>query len=223
MSIQKKMNAKLSRVLICGAVLAITTVLAACSLPKQAPLPITSWMIDPQRVDKPYTPRSDIWLKVGSVAVAPPFEGRSLVYRLGNQRYEKDFYNIYSATPSEMISNATQQWLNNAHIFAMTVGQNNSFFPYYTLQTNVEEFYGDYRVRPEAVVTVEFFLTATNAGLTNPIIGANRYTKRIPLSDNTPDALVVGQQQALTEILKQYEGELYKYAGNLPKPLGFTR
>jgi len=60
MSIQKKMNAKLSRVLICGAVLVITTVLAACSLPKQAPLPITSWMIDPQRVDKPYTPRSDI-------------------------------------------------------------------------------------------------------------------------------------------------------------------
>ena len=69
-------------------------------------------------------------------------------------------------------------------------------------------------------MTVEFFLTATNAGLTNPIIGTNRYTKRIPLSDNTPDALVVGQQQALAEILKQYEGELYKYAGNLPKPLG---
>ena len=30
----------------------------------------------------------------------------------------------------------------------------------------------------------------------------------------------IGQQQALAEILKQYEGELYKYSGNLPKPLG---
>jgi len=220
MRMQKTMKAKLSRVLICGASLVITAVLAACSLPKQEPLPITSWMIDPERVEKPYTPRADIWLKVGSVAVAPPFDGRSLVYRLGNQRYEKDFYNIYSATPNEMISNATQQWLNNAHIFAMTVGQSNSFFPYYTLQASVEEFYGDYRVRPEAVVTMEFYLTATNAGVSNPIIGTNRYTKRIPLSDNTPAALVTGQQQALAEILKQYEGELYKYAGNLPKPLG---
>ncbi|WP_197711846.1 hypothetical protein [Polynucleobacter necessarius] len=84
----------------------------------------------------------------------------------------------------------------------------------------MNEFYGDYRVRPEAVVSVEFFLSVTNAGKTNPLIGSNRYTRRIALKDNTPEALVLGQQQALAEIFKQYEEQLYKYAGNLPKPLG---
>jgi hypothetical protein len=157
---------------------------------------------------------------MGSVTTTPPFDGKSLVYRLGDQRYEKDFYNIYSSLPNEMVGNATRQWMNNAHIFAMTVGQGNSFFPYYTLQATVEDFYGDYRVRPEAVVTIEFFLTVTNGAKTNPVIGTNRYSKRVALKDNTPAALVLGQQEALADILSQYEVQLYKYAGNLPTPLG---
>jgi len=198
----------------------IMVTLGACSLPKRPALETASWMVAPERTGAPNKPRTNLWLKMGSVSISPPFDGKSLVYRLGDQRYEKDFYNTYSALPNEMIGNATRQWLNSAQIFSMTVGQGNSFFPYYILQTSVEEFYGDYRVRPEAVVTVEFFLTATDPKKHNPVIGKNRYTKRITLRDNTPQALILGQQQALAQILKEYEVALYKYAGNLPPPLG---
>ncbi len=198
----------------------IMITLSACSLPKRPALETASWMVAPERTGASYKPRTNLWLKMGSVSISPPFDGRSLVYRLGDQRYEKDFYNIYSALPNEMIGNATRQWLNSAQIFSMTVGQGNSFFPYYILQTSVEEFYGDYRVRPEAVVTVEFFLTVTDPQKHNPVIGKNRYTKRITLRDNTPHALILGQQEALAQILKEYEVVLYKYAGNLPPPLG---
>lgn len=198
----------------------IITVLSACSLPTRPALETSSWMVAPERIGTPYKPRSDLWLKMGSVTTASPFDGKSFVYRLSDQRYEKDFYNVYSVLPNEMIGSATRQWLNNAQIFSMTVGQGNSFFPYYILQTSVEEFYGDYRVRPEAVVTVEFFLTATDPKKRNPVIGKNRYTKRIALKDNTPQALAFGQQEALAQILKEYEVVLYQYAGNLPPPLG---
>ncbi len=194
--------------------------LVSCSLPTRAPVTPNAWMVAPERTGAPYKPRTDYWLKIGAVSVAPPFDGKSLVYRLGDQRYEKDLYNIYSAIPAEMIANAERQWLNQANIFSATLGQGNSFFPFYTLQATVEEFYGDYRVRPEAVVTVEFFLATANAGIGNPLIGSNRYSKRIALKDNTPQALILGQQQALAEIFKEYEVQLYKYAGNLPKPLG---
>jgi cholesterol transport system auxiliary component len=194
--------------------------LAACSLPKRPALETNNWMVAPERTGAPYKPRTDLWLKMGAVSTASPFAGRSMVYRLGDQKYEKDFYNIYSTLPSEMIGNATRQWMNNAQIFAMTVGQANSFFPFYTLQATVNEFYGDYRVRPEAVVSVEFFLTVTTAAKANPVIGTNRYTKRVALKDNTPGALALGQQEALAQILKEYEVELYQYAGKLPKPLG---
>lgn len=199
--------------------LAILT-LASCSLPSRAPITPSAWLVAPERTGPPLKSKTEYWLKIGSVSVAPPFDGRSLVYRLGDLRYEKDFYNIYSAIPAEMISNAERQWLNQANIFSLTVGQGNSFFPFYTLQTVINEFYGDYRVRPEAVVSVEFILATSNAGIGNPIIGANRYSKRIALKDNTPEALALGQQQALAEIFKEYEAQLYQYAGNLPKPIG---
>ena len=198
----------------------IAAALSACSLPKRPALETSSWMVAPERTGAPYKPRSDLWLKMGSSSTAPPFDGKSLVYRLGDLRYEKDFYNTYSALPNEMVGNATRQWLNNAQIFSMTVGQGNSFFPYYILQTSIEEFYGDYRVRPEAVVTIEFFLTATDPQKRNPVIGKNRYSKRVALKDSSPQALVQGQQEALAQILKEYEVVLYKYAGNLPPPLG---
>jgi ABC-type uncharacterized transport system auxiliary subunit len=198
----------------------IAAALSACSLPKRPALETSSWMVAPERTGAPYKPRSDLWLKMGSSSTAPPFDGKSLVYRLGDLRYEKDFYNTYSALPNEMVGNATRQWLNNAQIFSMTVGQGNSFFPYYILQASIEEFYGDYRVRPEAGVTIEFFLTATDPQKRNPVIGKNRYSKRVALKDNTPQALVQGQQEALAQILKEYEVVLYKYAGNLPPPLG---
>jgi hypothetical protein len=209
-----------SRLIQFAAFVFIAVALSACSLPKRPALEINSWMVAPERIGAPYKPRSDLWLKMGSSSTTPPFDGKSLVYRLGDQRYEKDFYNTYSALPNEMVSNATRQWLNNAQIFSMTVGQGNNFFPYYILQTSIEEFYGDYRVRPEAVVTIEFFLTATDPQKRNPVIGKNRYTKRVALKDNTPQALVLGQQEALAQILKEYEAVLYRYAGNLPPPLG---
>jgi uncharacterized lipoprotein YmbA len=177
-------------------------------------------MVNPERSGPPLKNRTSYWLKIGPVSVAAPYDGRSLVYRLGDQRFEKDFYHVYTALPAEMVSNAERQWINQSGIFSAAVGQSNTFFPYYTLQATVNEFYGDYRVRPEAVVSMEFFLTVENGGKVNPMIGSNRYTKRITLKDNTPAALVLGQQQALAEIFKEYEVQLDKYAANLPKPLG---
>lgn len=217
MRIQIMKNSRFTKLAV---VVFIAVALSACSLPKRPALETSSWMVAPERAGTPYKPRTDLWLKMGAVNTTPPFDGKSLVYRLSDQRYEKDFYNVYSSLPNEMVANATRQWMNNAQIFAMTVGQGNGFFPYYNLQASLEEFYGDYRVRPEAVVTVEFFLTVTDATKRNPVIGANRYTKRVLLKDNTPGALALGQQEALAQILKEYEVELYKYAGNLPKPLG---
>ena len=194
--------------------------LISCTLPTRAPVGPTSWMVLPERSGQALKPRSDYILKIGTVAVTSPYDGKSLVYRLGDQRFEKDFYNVYTVLPSEMIASAEQQWLNQANIFAAAVGQNTSFFPDFTLQTIVSEFYGDYRTRPEAVVSVEFFLSVSTNGKGNPLIGSNRYTKRIPLKNNTPESLILGQQQALAEIFKEYEAQLYRYAANLPKPLG---
>ena len=100
---------KKSRLTKFAAFVFIITALSACSLPKRPALETTSWMVAPERAGSPRTPRTDLWLKMGSVNTTPPFDGKSLVYRLSDQRYEKDFYNVYATIPAEMIGNAERQ------------------------------------------------------------------------------------------------------------------
>jgi len=198
------------------AVIAFT--LLACA-PTRPPIDTANWLVAPERTGAPRTMQSPLWLKMGSFSVSTPFDTKSLVYRLGDQQYEKDFYNAYIATPSNMFSNATRQWLDQSGIFRITVAQGTSFFPFYTLQATIDELYGDYRGKPEAVVSVQFFLTVTNPNLPTPLITAKRYTQRIALANNLPQTLVLGQQQALAQILQQLEADVFAASANLPKPI----
>lgn len=192
--------------------------LVGCA-PTRPNLDTSTWLIDPKRTGEPRKPNTDFWLKVGPVSVDGPFDSKSMVYRLGDQRYEKDFYNGYISTPAEMVSNATRQWISEANIFKAAVNQSNTFFPYYALQVNVTELYGDYRGQPEAVVSIHFYLTVLSTGTQNPILMSNRYTQRVPLKDNRPGTLANGLQQAFASILQRYEVDLDAGTKKLPKPL----
>ncbi len=194
------------------------SILAACA-PTRPNLETSTWLIDPKRTGEPRKPNTDFWLKVGPVSVNGPFDGKSMVYRLADQRYEKDFYNGYISSPAEMVGNATRQWISDANIFKATVNQSNTFFPYYTLQVNVTEFYGDYRNQAEAVVSIEFYLVVLSSGSQNPILMNSRYTQRVPLKDNRPNTLANGLQQAFATILQRFEADLDAGTKNLPKPL----
>jgi cholesterol transport system auxiliary component len=198
------------------AVIAFT--LLACA-PTRPPIDTANWLVAPERTGAARAMQSPLWLKMGSFSVSTPFDTKSLVYRLGDQQYEKDFYNAYIATPSNMFSNATRQWLDQSGIFRITVAQGTSFFPFYTLQATIDELYGDYRGKPEAVVSVQFFLTVTNPNIPTPLITAKRYTQRVALANNLPQTLVLGQQRALAEILQQLEADLFAASANLPKPI----
>jgi cholesterol transport system auxiliary component len=198
------------------AVIAFT--LLGCA-PTRPPIDTANWLLAPERTGAPRTMQSPLWLKMGSFSVTTPFDTKSLVYRLGDQQYEKDFYNAYIASPSSMFSNATRQWLDQSGIFRITVAQGTSFFPFYMLQATIDELYGDYRGKPEAVVSVQFFLTVTNPNIPTPLVTAKRYTQRVALANNLPQTLVLGQQQALAAILQQLEADLFAASANLPKPI----
>ena len=196
----------------------IALTLLACA-PTRPPIDTANWLVAPERTGPPRKMQSPLWLKMGAFSVATPFDTKSLVYRVSDQRYEKDFYNAYIATPSSMFSNASRQWLDQSGIFRITVAQGTSFFPFYTLQATIDELYGDYRGTPEAVVSVQFFLTVTNPNLPTPLITAKRYTQRVALTNNLPQTLVLGQQRALADILQQLEADLFAVSANLPKPI----
>jgi uncharacterized lipoprotein YmbA len=217
-SLRSNFTLKLKRIAGLTLLALIAFALLACA-PTRPPIDTANWLLAPERTGSPRKMQSPLWLKIGTFSVATPFDTKSMVYRLGDQRYEKDFYNAYISSPSNMLSNATRQWLDQSGIFRITVAQGTSFFPFYTLQATVDELYGDYRGKPEAVVSVQFFLTVTNPNIPTPLITAKRYTQRVALANNQPQTLVLGQQQALAAILQQLEADLFAVSANLPKPI----
>lgn len=217
-SLHSKTASIIQRIAGLTLLMVVAFTLLACA-PTRPAIETANWLVAPERTGSPRKMQSPLWLKMGSFSVTAPFDTKSLVYRLGDQQYEKDFYNAYIATPSSMFSNATRQWLDQSGIFRLTVAQGTSFFPFYTLQATIDELYGDYRGKPEAVVSVQFFLTVTNPNIPTPLITAKRYTQRVALANNLPQTLVLGQQRALAEILEQLEADLFAASANLPKPI----
>lgn len=190
--------------------------LTGCALNKPNP-DQTSWLIVPERTAPPRAAPVNLTLKMGSFTANAPFDGKSMVYRLSDNRYEKDFYNLYLIYPRDMVANATRDWLAKSNGFTQVQEESTVFFPMYQLQGVIDEFYGDYRNQPEAVVTIQFYASSSFTAQ-NYLFSSPRITRRVALRDKSTQALIDGQQQALTQILTELEDRLVADAANAPEP-----
>lgn len=182
------------------------SLLGGCSLSRPNP-DQSSWLVAPERTGAPRTKPVALDLKMGNFSANAPFDGKSLVYRLSDTRYEKDFYNVYLVYPRDMVANATRDWLVKSNGFEQVVEQSTVFFPKYQLQGVIDEFYGDYRNQPEAVVSIQFYASASFSA-DNYLFSSPRISKRVALRDKSPQALIDGQQAALAQVLTELESRL---------------
>ena len=192
---------------------------SACAI-KQPPIEIDHWRVVPERTGPPRTNQLKYWLTQGTISVTSPFDTKSLVYRLDEQKYEKDFYNEYITMPSEMLATATRQWLNAAGIFEFTVNNGNTLLPLYLLQGSVDEMYTDFRKdqTPAVVFTIEYYLSITDGVKKNNVIFRKKYTMRENIRDNTAKSIVKAQQIVMGKTFTQLENDLSKEVNNFPKP-----
>jgi ABC-type uncharacterized transport system auxiliary subunit len=79
----------------------------------------------------------------------------------------------------------------------------------YILEGAVTALYGDYRVStaPKAVLEIQFLLLQ-ETDVSPKIIFQGQYHKEEPLKGNTPDALVKSWNEALSQILTEFENDL---------------
>ena len=115
-----------------------------------------------------------------------------------------------------MVGNATRDWLVKSNAFEQVVEQSTVFFPKYQLQGVIDEFYGDYRGQPEAVVTIQFYASSSFSA-NNYMFSSPRISKRVALRDKSPQALVDGQQQALSQVLTELESRLVADSAKAPE------
>lgn len=203
-----------TRLLTLCATLLLSGVLNGCALSRPNP-DQSSWLVAPERTGPAHSKPVALDLKMGNFSANAPFDGKSLVYRLSDTRYEKDFYNVYLIYPRDMVANATRDWLVKSHGFEQVVEQSTVFFPKYQLQGVIDEFYGDYRDQPTAVVSIQFYASSSFSS-NNYLFSSPRISKRVALRDKSPLALVDGQQQALAEILTELESRLIADSAKAP-------
>lgn len=149
-------------------------------------------------------------LGVRSLQIAPPFDGRSLVYRTGENTYVRDPYAEFLEPPAEELISPVRAWWRHSGDFGTVAEPGSALKPDRLVEINISEFYGDFRQpqHPEAVFDIRFvFFEATN-GVPGKTIFGQEYKRRIPLSTPTAAALMAGWNTALSEILVEVSSDL---------------
>ena len=145
---------------------------------------------------------------VGQISVASGFEGRSLVYKVGPNQFETDFYNELIAPPDRLLADLAVQYLDT-HSTKMQVLKNSGLrLAEFGIEAYIEKLYGDYSQTPhKAVVNIKFTVNDLRPAEPKGLISKN-YISEVPISGNSPALLVEGLSRALTQLLAELTADI---------------
>jgi uncharacterized lipoprotein YmbA len=197
-------------VLLTAALLTGTLLTGGCSLKKQYPAK-HSFLIEAQRAGEAGASTTSGVLRVRSLQVAAPFEGKGFVYRTSGLGCQTDFYHEFLVAPRALVTEQTGQWLGASGLFRFVLDSASKADATHSLEGNVSALYGDYRdaASPKAVLAVEFFLTNDQAA-SSEIVFHKSYRQEVPLENRAPETLAKGWGKALELILTALEQDLVK-------------
>jgi ABC-type uncharacterized transport system auxiliary subunit len=149
-------------------------------------------------------------LSLRRVTVSPSYDGKSLVYRTGENSFERDPYAEFLVTPNRMFEQCVRGYLRNGHVFAEVVDPGSSLKSSLSMEIAVTQLYGDFRQpkQPFAVLQLRFLLYSTESPNLGRVIWQREFSKRVPLAHRTPAAVVEGWNAGLRQIMEEVNGEL---------------
>lgn len=148
-------------------------------------------------------------LQIRKLRASPAFEGKELVYRTTDARYEGDFYNEWFVPPNAMLTQQVMNWLTTAGLFQYVMDSSGPLPATYILEGTVTALYGDYRATPaKAVLGLQFFLLHEPSSLHAEIMWHREYRKEVDVTERSPEALVNGWNAALQLILTDLDVDL---------------
>lgn len=141
-------------------------------------------------------------LGIKTLQVAPPFDGRSFVYRTGEFSYQRDRYAEFLGLPAEVLVAPVTELLRGNGCFSAVVEMGSAARPDTLIEININELYGDIRKpdSPSAVLAMQVILMDAKNGLPGKVILQKDYSRRIPMKSTAPDALMAAWNQALVGI-----------------------
>jgi len=154
--------------------------------------------------------RSERVVSIRSLRVAAPFDDRSLVYRVGDFSYEADPYAEFLVTPADSLRPPIRSWMNESELFGTIIEPGSALKPNTMAEITVLELYGDFRRprEPVAVLTLRFVLLDAPDGIPEKLAFEGEYSRRVRLKAPNANALMVGWNDALNQILAQLGSDL---------------
>jgi cholesterol transport system auxiliary component len=134
----------------------------------------------------PMARASDAVLRVRTARVTPPFEAQGLVYRLGETRFERDFYQQFLSRPHELITGEITRGLRERRVCGTILDGLSGGDAPFVLETVVTDLYGDRRGADgaHAILAVEFFLLLEEPERTR-VIFEHTYRWEEPLDESS--------------------------------------
>jgi len=148
-------------------------------------------------------------ISVRNFTISPRYESGELVYRQSEFNYAADFYNRFFVSPEILVTEETRTWLKGSGMFRNILEPGSHAIAQYILEGSITTIQGDYRKTPLAVLEIQF-LVSEGAEARGKILMQKDYRKEIPLPKAEAKALVQGLNQALAQILQDFEADLRK-------------
>ncbi len=188
-------------------------VLAGCgdALKLEKPAPEKNFFVlkpDTDSRQAPSGPGKGI-LIIKPLNIVSNFNSREFVYRLQDDQYATDYYNLLLTAPGNQLAQCFHDWLNSSGVFQFVVNSNSELEPNFVLETSVRQFYGDFResTTPSAVFDLQIFLLQEQ-DYDYHVVYTKEFHKAVPIAARTPEALIKGYNAALTEVLSELENNL---------------
>jgi len=150
-------------------------------------------------------------LGLRKLEIAPPFGGRSLVYRTGEFSYARDPYAEFLESPAEELMDPVREWLRRQRNFKAVVENDSAIVPDSLVEIHISRLFGDFRqaAHPLAILTMQFTFLDAPKGVPGKVIFQREYSRSISLSAPSAAALMKGWDQALGEILPEVSSDLW--------------
>lgn len=149
-------------------------------------------------------------LLVGTVSAAAGYDNRSLVYRLGPDKYDTDFYNEFMAPPARLLADQCAQYLDAANRRVRTIKTPGLVLADFGLETYLETIHGDFTTDPpQAVISLRFTLNDLRRAPTRVLLDKT-YRYAAPMAAKTPEAMVAALNGCLAAILAELNGDIEK-------------
>lgn len=176
----------------------------------EQPDPVKQYFVlKAERSNGAYGDRPAGLLSIRRMNVAPSYASRELVYRVGDENYTRDYYNLFLVQPKDQLSEVLVGWMSGSGLFSHVAPATSSLRPDYVLESSIVRLYGDFSVpgRAKAVLAAQFFLLKDDMGQYN-VLFCNDYTEEVEFGERSPEGLVKALNQALSSMLTRLERDM---------------